>query len=112
MYTKGRVFYNTWEDWVHAKFGDKIKEECKNFVFLEDGSMKYDFDKFDDYIDAMIDAIKNGEDIDRIISLVFREPVDQPIVKQKLINIMNDDQNKNINCEYDDDVKKLFNEIF
>lgn len=92
MYTKGRVFYNTWEDWVHAKYGDKIKEECKNFIFFEDGSMKYDFDKFDDYIDAMIDAIKNGEDIDRVISLVFREPVDQPIVKQKLINIMNDEQ--------------------
>ena len=85
----GRAFYNTWEEWVHAKFGNKIKEEYKNFIFLEDGSMKYDFDKFDSYYDAMIDAIKHGEDIDKVVSLVFREKIDQPIVKEKLIKIIN-----------------------
>lgn len=50
--------------------------------------MKYDFDKFDSYIDAMIDAIHNGEDIDKVISLVFREKIDQPIVKEKLLKLM------------------------
>ena len=83
-----RSFFNTWEDWVHAKFGDKIKEECKNFIFLEDGSMKYDFDKFDSYIDAMVDAVHNGENIDKVVSLVFREKIDQPIVKEKLLKLL------------------------
>lgn len=83
-----RCFFNTWEDWVHAKYGTKIKEECKNFIFLEDDSMKYDFDKFDDYIDAMIDAVHNGEDIDKVVSLVFREKIDQPIVKEKLLKLL------------------------
>ena len=87
--SNSKVFYNTWEEWVHAKYGDKIEEECKNFIFFKDGSMKYDFDKFEDYVEAMIDAINHGEDIDRIISLIYREKVDQPIVKEKLLKIMN-----------------------
>ena len=51
--------------------------------------MVYDYDKFDDHIEAMIDAVNNGEDIDRMISLIYREKVDQPIVKEKLLKIMN-----------------------
>jgi hypothetical protein len=51
--------------------------------------MVYDYDKFDSYLDAMIDAVKQGEDIDRMISLIFREKVDQPIVKEKLLKIIN-----------------------
>ena len=51
--------------------------------------MKYDFNKFDSYIDAMIDAVQNGEDIDTVVSLVFREKIDQPIVKEKLLKIIN-----------------------
>ena len=84
-----RAFYKTWEEWMHAKYGDKIKEECKNFVFFNDGSMKYDFDKFDDYWDAMIDAVKNGEDIDTVVHLVFREKADWPVVKEKLLKEIN-----------------------
>jgi len=84
-----RAFYKTWEDYMHAKYGDKIKEECKNFVFFEDGSMKYDFDRFDDYWEAMIDAINNDEDIDKVIHLVFRESIDWPIVKEKLLKEIN-----------------------
>ncbi len=83
-----RCFYNTWEEYMDAKYGERIKERCKNFIFFEDGSMKYDFDKFDSYIDAMIDAVRNGEDIDNVISLVFREKTDQPIVKEKLLKLM------------------------
>ena len=90
-----RCLYNTWEEYIHAKYNnrldskDSIVEECKNFVFLNDGSMVYDYDKFYTYIDAMIDAVNQGEDIDRIISLVFREKIDQPIVKEKLLKIIN-----------------------
>ncbi len=85
-----RCLYNSWEDWVRATYHDKIHEECKNFIFLKDGSMKYDFKRFSDYLEAMVDAVQNGEDIDRVVSLVFREKVDQPIVKAKLIKLMND----------------------
>ena len=90
-----RCLYNTWEEYIHAKYTDKldstnkIVDECKNFVFLKDGSMVYDYDKFDSYLDAMIDAVKQGEDIDRMISLIFRENIDQPIVKEKLLKIIN-----------------------
>ena len=85
-----RCLYNTWEEYIHARYGDKIIDDCKNFVFLKDGSMVYDYDKFDDHIEAMIDAVNNGEDIDRMISLIYREKVDQPIVKEKLLKIMKD----------------------
>ena len=67
----------------------KIKEERTNFLFTTEGTMVYDF-KFDSYWDAMIDAIKNhGEDIDDMISLVFPEKVDHPIVKEKLLKELN-----------------------
>lgn len=67
----------------------KIKEERTNFLFTTEGTMVYDF-KFDSYWDAMIDAIKNhGENIDDMISLVFPEKVDHPIVKEKLLKELN-----------------------
>ena len=84
-----KSLYNTWEEYIHKRYGDKIIDECKNFVFLKDGSMVYDYDKFNDHIEAMINAVNNGEDIDRMISLIYREKVDQPIVKEKLLKIMN-----------------------
>ena len=66
----------------------KIKEKRSNFLFTTEGTMVYDF-KFDSYWDAMIDAIKNhGEDIDDMISLVFPEKVDHPIVKEKLLKYL------------------------
>ena len=85
-----RSLYNIWEEYIHKKFGEKIIDECKNFVFLKDGSMVYDYDKFYTYVDAMIDAVHNGEDIDRMISLIYREKIDQPIVKEKLLKIIKD----------------------
>ena len=86
--TYRRAYYNTWEEYIHKRYDDKIINECKNFVFLNDGSMVYDYDKFDDHIEAMIDAVNKGENIDRMISLIYREKVDQPIVKEKLLKIM------------------------
>ena len=87
--TYRRAYYNTWEEYIHKRYGDNIIDECKNFIFLNDGSMVYDYDRFDSYLDAMVDAVEQGEDIDRIISLVFREKIDQPIVKEKLLKIIN-----------------------
>lgn len=84
-----RSLYNTWEEYIHVKYANKIEDECKNFVFLKDGSMVYDYDRFDSHIEAIIDAINHGEDIDRIISLVFREKIDQPIVKEKILKLIN-----------------------
>ena len=89
-----KCLYNTWEEYIHARYKDKIENECKNFVFLKDGSMVYDYDKFDDHIEAMIDALNNGEDIDYMISLIYREKIDQPIVKEKLLKIIEDIKNK------------------
>ena len=84
-----RSLYNTWEEYIHVKYKNKIEDECKNFIFLKSGSMVYDYDRFDDHIEAMIDAINHGEDIDRIISLVYREKIDQPIVKEKILKLIN-----------------------
>ena len=89
-----RCLYNTWEEYIHARYKDKIENECKNFVFLKDGSMVYDYDRFDDHIEAMIDAVNQGEDIDYMISLIYREKIDQPIVKEKLLKIIEDIKNK------------------
>ena len=72
------------------KYGKDIVAERANFFFLEDGSMVYDTAKFDSYVDAMVDAVKNhGEDLDDMISLVFPEKVDHPIVKKKMLNLLN-----------------------
>lgn len=71
------------------KYGSKVREERINFLFLTDGSMIYPYNYFDDYIEAMIDAVKQGENLDELIALVFPEKVDHPIVKQKLLNLMN-----------------------
>ena len=71
------------------RYQSKIKEERINFWFLKDGSMMYPYEKFDSYVDAMIDAIKQGENIDELIALVFPEKVDHPIVKKKLLNLIN-----------------------
>ena len=89
-----KCLYNTWEEYIHARYKDKIENECKNFIFLKDGSIVYDYDKFDDHIEAMIDALDNGEDIDYMISLIYREKIDQPIVKEKLLKIIEDIKNK------------------
>ncbi len=68
---------------------NRIREERINFWFLEDGTMMYPYEEFKSYVDAMIDAIRQGENMDELIALVFPEKIDQRIIKQKLINLMN-----------------------
>lgn len=82
--------FTSWYNAKKTKYGKKIVAERTNFFFLDDGSMVYDYNRFDSYIDAMIDAVKNhSEDLDDLISLVFSEKVDHPIVKKKMLDLLN-----------------------
>ena len=81
--------FTSWYNAKKTKYGKKIVAERTNFFFLEDGSMVYDYNRFDSYIDAMVDAVQNhGEDLDDMISLVFPEKFDHPIVKDKISKII------------------------
>ena len=54
--------------------GVHIREERTNFLFLSDGSMIYDYDRFNSTDDALVDAvIAGGEELDEMISLVFSQ---------------------------------------
>ena len=54
--------------------GVRLREEKTNFLFLSDGSMVYDYDKFESPEDALVDAVvTGGEDLDEMISLVFSQ---------------------------------------
>lgn len=70
--------------------GNKIKAKRTNFIFFNNGTMRYNIYLFDSYLDALIDAIKQGEDMDDMISLIFPEKVDHPIVKARLNFLMNE----------------------
>jgi len=87
-YKVNREWVKDYLDKKKRKYGSQVKEERINFLFLKDGSMVYPYDYFDSYIEAMIDAIEQGENIDELIALVFQEKIDQPIVKRKLLNLM------------------------
>lgn len=88
-YQVNREWVNDWMKRKKTKYGSDIREERINFLFLKGGSMIYPYDYFNGCIDAMIDAIEQGENIDELISLVFPEKVDHPIVKEKLLTLMN-----------------------
>lgn len=53
----------------------KIREQRANFLFLTDGSLVYDYEKFNYDIDAAIlDAVKNhGENLDEMIMLCYHQ---------------------------------------
>lgn len=54
--------------------GVRLREERKNFLFLSDGSMVYDYDRFDSADDALVDAVVNGgEDLGEMISMVYSQ---------------------------------------
>lgn len=77
--------YRSWLEYKRKKHAGHIKTERTNFLFLDDGSMVYDYEKFKSFEDALIDAVNKGEDLDDMISLIYPEKVDHPIVKQKLL---------------------------
>ena len=84
-----RDLINTYMKEKMHKYSKDIEDTCINFIFLKNDSMIYPYIYFNSYWDAMIDAVNQGEDIDTIVSLVFRETFDQPIIKKKLLSFLN-----------------------
>ena len=61
--------YRTFEDKINF-YKNKTRTRRANFIFLTDGSMVYDYDRFESVEDAIIDAVKNhGEDLDDMLAL-------------------------------------------
>lgn len=80
--------YRSWMKHKREKHAGHIKAERTNFIFLDDGSMCYDHEKFWTFEDALIDAVHQGEDLDDMISLIYPEKIDHPIVKEKLLKFI------------------------
>lgn len=63
--------YRTFEDKINF-YKNKTCARRTNFIFLTDGSMVYDYDRFESAEDAIIDAVKNhGEDLDDMIAMCY-----------------------------------------
>lgn len=63
--------YRTFEDKTNF-YKNKTRARRANFIFLTDGSMAYDYDRFESVEDAIIDAVKNhGEDLDDMIAMCY-----------------------------------------
>ena len=63
--------YRTFEDKINF-YKNKTRTRRVNFIFLTDGSMVYDYDRFESAEDAIIDAVKNhGEDLDDMIAMCY-----------------------------------------
>ena len=65
--------YKSFEDKIRF-YESKIHARRANFIFLKDGSMFYDYDRFDSAEDAIVDAVKNhGEDLDDMIAMCYSQ---------------------------------------
>lgn len=63
--------YRTFEHKINF-YKNKTRARRTNFIFLTDGSMVYDYDRFESAEDAIIDAVKNhGEDLDDMIAMCY-----------------------------------------
>ena len=63
--------YRTFEDKINF-YKNKTRARRANFIFLTDGSMVYDYYRFESVEDAIIDAVKNhGEDLDDMIAMCY-----------------------------------------
>ena len=52
----------------------KICARRANFIFLTDGSMVYDYDKFSDCNEAIVDAVVNhGEDLIDMLNMTYSQ---------------------------------------
>jgi hypothetical protein len=82
--------YWSWYEHIKQKHSGHIVAERTNFFFLDDDSMVYDYNRFDCFEDAIIDAVKNhNEDLDDMISLIYPEKVDHPTVKKLFLKEIN-----------------------
>ena len=79
--------YRTFSDKVQH-YKNKTRTRRENFIFLTNGSMIYDYDRFDSVEDAIIDAVKNhGEDLDDMIAMCYSSV--NPSLKEFFINQIN-----------------------
>lgn len=79
--------YRTFSDKVEH-YKNKTRTRRTNFIFLTNGSMIYDYDRFDSVEDAIIDAVKNhGEDLDDMIAMCYSSV--NPSLKEFFINQIN-----------------------
>ena len=79
--------YRTFSDKAEH-YKNKIRTRRANFIFLTDGSMIYDYDRFDSVEDAIIDAVKNhGENLDDMIAMCYSSV--NPPLKEFFINQIN-----------------------
>ena len=52
----------------------KIREQKTNILFLTDGSLVFNYDKFEDISDAIVDAVVNhSEDLDELLDLCYSQ---------------------------------------
>ena len=52
----------------------KKKKKKTNILFLTDGSLVFNYDKFEDISEAIIDAVVNhGEDLDELLDLCYSQ---------------------------------------
>ena len=65
--------YRTFEEKIKI-YESRTRTRRANFIFLKDGSIVYDYDRFNSTEDAIIDAVKNhGEDLDDMISMCYSQ---------------------------------------
>ena len=63
--------FRTFEATINL-YKNKTRARRANFIFLTDGSMVYDYNRFESVEDAIIDAVKNhGEDLDDMIAMCY-----------------------------------------
>lgn len=72
---------------VYIPKNKNIDRRTKNIVLLSDGSIKYDFNKYNSYIEAIyadyIDC-RTDEQLKESISLCFADSLDQKVMFKKL----------------------------
>ena len=65
--------YRTFEEKIKI-YESRTRTRRANFIFLKDGSIVYDYDRFNSTEDAIIDAVKNhGEDLEDMISMCYSQ---------------------------------------
>lgn len=90
------------------KKNKNIDKRTKNIIHLSDGSIKYDFNKYNSYIEAICADYTDcptDEQLKQSISLCFSDNIDQEIMFNKLkLQFKNSPTHhgKRINYEYKD----------
>lgn len=70
-------------------YKNRVKTIRKHFIFLNDGTFIYDYEEFDDHLQAIAAACRYGENPKELISLIYPEERDQDPIYQKYLNLSN-----------------------